>query len=106
MFVNAFIGKQEKPADNELSEVLGPAKALWDKLVADLAEELKINILEWRSYSIKAGRAARRSGFPKRVAKIIDEARKYAEGTAVRFEVKNTWDVDIVKRLAAIKMDN
>jgi len=54
----------------------------------------------------RAVRAARRSGFPKRVAKIIDEAGKHAEGTAVRFEVKNTGDVDIVKRLAAIKMDN
>ena len=139
MFVNAFIGKPEKPADNELSAVLGPAKAHWDKLVADLAKELKINVLEWKSYSIKAGwalrlihkkrailylspsrgcflasfalgekavRAARRSGFPEQIVKMIDESRKYAEGTSVRLVVKSPGDVDIVEKLAAIKLDN
>jgi hypothetical protein len=139
MFMNAFIGKPEKPADNELSEVLGPAKAHWDQIVAELAEELKINVLEWKSYSIKAGwalrlihkkrailylspsrdcflasfalgqkavRAARRSGLPKQIVKMIDEARKYAEGTAVRLVVKSPGDVDIVKKLAEIKLNN
>jgi len=35
MFVNAFIERQEKPTDSELGEILGPAKAFWDKLVAE-----------------------------------------------------------------------
>jgi len=139
MFVNAFIGRQEKPTDSELGEILGPAKAFWDKLVADLAEGFKINILEWKSYSLKTGwtlrlihkkrvilylspsrgfflasfalgeravRAARRSRLPEQVVKIIDGAKKYAEGTAVRLEVKGPEDVDIVERFAALKLDS
>jgi hypothetical protein len=43
---------------------------------------------------------------PPHVIKIINEAKRYAEGTAVRIEMKKPKDIDIVKRLAAIKMDN
>ena len=52
----------------------------------------------------KALKAARQSGFPERVLKIIDEAKRYAEGTAVRLHVKNSKDIVIVKKLAAIKL--
>lgn len=54
----------------------------------------------------KAVEAARRSGLPKPVLRIISEARRYAEGTAVRIEVKGPKDVAIVKKLAAIKLEN
>jgi len=37
---------------------------------------------------------------------IIDEAKNYNEGTAVRLEVKSPGDVIIVERSAAIKLDN
>ncbi len=139
MLANAFIDKLDEPTDAELMAALGPAKALWDQLQADLANKLKVNVREWKSYSRKAGwalrlkrgkraivylspshccftaafalgdkavQAARESGLPARVIKIINEARRYVEGTAVRIDVKQPKDVAIVKRLAAIKLEH
>jgi Protein of unknown function (DUF3788) len=54
----------------------------------------------------KAVQAARESGLPQRAIKIINEARRYAEGTAVRIDVTSSEDVGIVKKLAAIKLDH
>jgi|SRR5208283_3398229 len=54
----------------------------------------------------KAVLAARASELPKRVPKIIGEARKYAEGTAVRIEVTTSEDVEVVKKLAKAKLEN
>ncbi len=54
----------------------------------------------------KAVKAARQSGVPERVLKMIDEAKRYAEGTAVRLHVQNSKDIVIVKKLAAIKLAN
>jgi hypothetical protein len=54
----------------------------------------------------KAVRAARESALPKPVLKMISEARKYAEGTGVRFEVTDVKDVEAVKELAATKIAN
>ncbi|MGA2062674.1 MAG: DUF3788 domain-containing protein [Thermoguttaceae bacterium] len=139
MLSNAFIDKTKKPTDDELTAALGPAKAIWDQLLAELADEYNIVDQEWNSYSHKAGwslrlkhrkrnlvyiipcqgcffvsfalgdkavQAARQSELPKRVIKIINESKRYAEGTGVRFEVKGPKDIDIVKKLTAIKMDN
>jgi hypothetical protein len=52
----------------------------------------------------KAVKAARDSDLPKSVLTIIDGAKKYAEGRAVRLEVRNKKDCDVVKTLAAAKM--
>ena len=41
-----------------------------------------------------------------RALKIIDEAKRYAEGTAVRIDVNNAQDIAIVKKLAKAKLDN
>jgi hypothetical protein len=38
--------------------------------------------------------------------KLIKEAPRYPEGTGVRLEVKVTRDVAVVKKLAAIKLEN
>jgi uncharacterized protein DUF3788 len=46
------------------------------------------------------------SKFPIRVLKVIREARRYAEGTAVRLEVNSHADVAIIVKLAMIKMEN
>ena len=54
----------------------------------------------------KAVKAARDSGLPDSVLKVIDEAKKYPEGRAVRIEIRNKRDREIVKKLAAIKMAN
>jgi hypothetical protein len=54
----------------------------------------------------KAVQAARQSGLPQQVLKIISEAKRYAEGTAVRIEVKTGKDMSVVKKLAAVKLEN
>ena len=129
MLPNAFIGKSHPPTDAELADALGPAKALWDQLLASLAAEHKLTVREWNSYSPKAGwslrleaqgpehcvsrshararfgsafvlgdkavAAARQSDLPQSVIKIINEAKRYAEGTAIRFEIKKAKDIEI-----------
>ncbi len=54
----------------------------------------------------KAIAAARDANLPDSVLTIMAEARKYAEGTGVRIEVRNRKDLQNVKSLAAIKMAN
>jgi hypothetical protein len=54
----------------------------------------------------KAVQAALQSRLPQGVIKIIKEAKRYAEGTGVRMEVKKPRDIDIAKKLAAIKLAN
>ncbi len=52
----------------------------------------------------KALEAARNSGLPARLVKIINEAKRYAEGTAVRIEVRTAEDVAAVRKLVACKV--
>jgi len=54
----------------------------------------------------KAVAAARKSGLPPGIIKLIKEAKRYAEGTAVRVEVNNSEDVAIVKQLTLIKLEH
>ena len=54
----------------------------------------------------KAVAAARKRALPAEVIRIIAESKRYAEGTAVRIDVKNPQDVETVKVLAKIKIDN
>jgi hypothetical protein len=56
---NAFIGKARKPTEEELAAALGPAKTVWDRFIAGLAEENGVDVQEWSSYSKKAGWALR-----------------------------------------------
>jgi hypothetical protein len=42
------------PGDTEIASLLGPAKALWDQLIEDLAADLEVTGQEWRRYSAKA----------------------------------------------------
>jgi Protein of unknown function (DUF3788) len=55
MTPNAFINKPKQPTNAELAAALGPAKSVWDQLLADLAQEYGANVHEWNSYSLKAG---------------------------------------------------
>jgi hypothetical protein len=50
-----------------------------------------------------AVRDARQRGLPAAVLELIDGARKYAEGRAVRFTVATAADLDVVEKLAAAK---
>ncbi len=54
----------------------------------------------------KAVVAARKSKLPQRILTIIGDAKRYAEGTAVRIEVHEAKDADVVKMLAKIKIEN
>ena len=54
----------------------------------------------------KAVAAAHTSDLPKHLLEAIDDSQKYAEGRAVRLEVRSPADVDNVIKLAAIKMAN
>jgi hypothetical protein len=51
-------------------------------------------------------KAAHESDLPVSVLKIIDSAKKYAEGRGVRLEVRSAEDVRNVEKLAVIKMAN
>lgn len=53
--INAFIGRTSAPTDNEVAGALGESKAVWDKLLADLAEEHGLTEREWNTYSPKVG---------------------------------------------------
>jgi hypothetical protein len=54
----------------------------------------------------KAVAAARKSKLPAGILKMIDEAKRYPEGSAVRIEVHDLADADIVKTLTKIKFEN
>ncbi len=54
----------------------------------------------------RAVAAARESGLTSRVVKVIGEAKRYAEGTAVRIDVNGDEDVAAVKMLARIKLEH
>src|SRR3954451_13830771 len=54
----------------------------------------------------KAVNSALDSGLPARVVKLIKEAKRYAEGTAVRVVVKSSADVEVVLNLAEIKLES
>ena len=52
---NAFVDHAAKPTPQELSAALGATGALWNKLVACLADDHGITVQEWHSYSRKSG---------------------------------------------------
>ncbi len=54
----------------------------------------------------KAVGAAHESDLPKTVLEVIDSSQKYAEGRAVRLEVRSEDDVRHVVQVAAVKMAN
>lgn len=55
MLSNAFINQSTQPNEDQLAAALGPAKALWDRLVTDLKTEYDLNGQEWKCYSLKHG---------------------------------------------------
>ena len=136
MLPNAFIGKANKPTANELTVALGPAKPLWDELIARLTAESDIVTQEWNSSSPKNGwalrmkekkrnilylfpcrgafriamvlggtavEAARRSTLPRKVIRIVEEGKRYPEGTAVQMDVTSAKDIAAIVMLASIK---
>ncbi len=54
----------------------------------------------------KAVAAVEQSDLPKDLIKTLKNARKYAEGRGLQIEVKTAADVENIKKLVAIKLDN
>lgn len=54
----------------------------------------------------KAVKAAHARDLPVEVLSLIDEAKEYAEGRAVRLEIREKRDLDSVKAIVAVKMAN
>lgn len=54
----------------------------------------------------KAMKMAKRAQFPSKFAELIVEAVRYPEGSAIRLEVTSGDDVEFVKQLAKIKVEN
>lgn len=54
----------------------------------------------------RAMEATHAAALPAKIMRVIREAPKYAEGTAVRIDVKTARDVPAVCKLAAIKLAN
>jgi len=131
---NAFVGKKTRPTSRELALALGDALPLWKKLQEELqltpewnsyspkaGWSLKLNdkkrtILYLSpckgcfraSFALgdKAVDAAKSSNLPKKVMKLIAEAKKYPEGTALRFEPVNPADLTSITTLARIKLEH
>ena len=54
----------------------------------------------------KAVKAAHHAKLSARALKLIDEGARYPEGTPVRLDVKKHADVEIVKKIAQVKVEN
>lgn len=54
----------------------------------------------------RALKAARSAGLPRHVLSILDEAKRYAEGTGVRIIVNRKADIQVIKKLVAAKLAN
>ena len=137
MALSILDDKSKRPDDEQLKEVLGRTKRLWDELIAHATEEYEPVVQEWnysgakygwssklvrkkrtilylipcRRYFLcafvfggKATEAARQSDLPPDIMKTIDDAPVYGEGRGFRLEVRKKQDVEVMKRLAAIKM--
>ncbi len=48
--------------------------------------------------------AARQGTLPRRVVRLVEEGKRYPEGTAVRFEVTASRDIPAIVKLASIKL--
>jgi uncharacterized protein DUF3788 len=136
---NAFAGQAEQPTQNAVETALGNSCVLWNQLVSELKQELKLDGEEWNSSGLKYGWSFRlqlrkrnivylgpragsfraafilgdkavtvagRSKLPAYVLKMIAEAKRYGEGTPVRIEVSKPEDLEPVKILAKIKVQN
>jgi hypothetical protein len=128
-----FLEKSEAPTASALAGALGSRASLWRDLTQGIAVQHAPIAEEWvyagknhgwslrlkqkkravvyltpcgGGFRAKAVRAAHESALPQAILRLVDEAPKYAEGRAVRLEVKRAADVKYVMQLAAIKMAN
>jgi hypothetical protein len=111
---------------------LGPARRRWEKLLAAL-ESPEITSREWKGEALRLKRkdrtilylipredsfqaafvlgdravaAARQVSLPEHVVAALNQARRYAEGTGLRFEVLGPGDYAAIRTLMSIKLAN
>jgi hypothetical protein len=94
MALSAFDEKSRKPRAGDLVGILKRTSTHRDSLVAHIASEYPPLDASWNF----AG------ALPDSVLATIDGATKYAEGRAVRIEIRNKKDLASAKKLAAVKM--
>jgi hypothetical protein len=133
---NAFVGKKTAPSASEMAAKLGPSTAAWNELVDwlethkitctawksvsprygwSLRPELK-NLLYLgpcdgcfhASFALddRAVAAARANSLPESVIREPATARRYAEGTGVRLIVRKAGDLEAVRKLVLIRLEN
>lgn len=139
MGLSVFTDKTKRPGEHELSEALGEAKLLWDRL-KDYAGENHSDLTEdWKHYGKNSGwtmkllmkkrnlfflypgqgefvvvfifgdkavQAVENSNLPQDIIAALKAAPKYAEGRGLRVTVKTPRDLEWVKTLLAIKIEN
>jgi hypothetical protein len=54
----------------------------------------------------RAVSAVRKAGMAARVLRMLDEAPRYPEGTGLRLQIKAARDIALIKKLAALKIQN
>ncbi len=52
-YVNAFIGKTDRPTDAEIADSLGPAASLWREFVQWMAQEEGVTEQEWKGIVVQ-----------------------------------------------------
>jgi hypothetical protein len=52
-YVNAFIGKTDRPTDAEIADALGPAAGLWREFVQWMAQKEGVTEQEWKGIVVK-----------------------------------------------------
>lgn len=139
MASSIFDDKNKKPNNKMLSEVLGKASILWEKIKNHLTSEYGELIEDWKFYNQKSGwilktlRKKRnlfffipflgyfkisfvfgdkaislieKSDLPQNIKVTLKNTKKYVEGRGIQIDVKSSKDVEIVKKLVEIKLNN
>ncbi len=132
MITNAFIGLAAAPSDAALTKMLDDVRPVWDELLTAIKTEHGLSKFEWNSYSKKAGWSLRVKKGERNIVYLSPGQRafmasfalgdravaaalerglpvagctKYAEGTAVRLDVRRMSDLEAVKGLVAVKLE-
>ncbi len=134
-----FGDKSNKPGENDLKKVLGPAAVLWHNIEDFIRNEIGETKGEWKFYMKKTGwqlktmlkkrnlffftpykdyfrttfifgdkavEIIEQSDLPEMIIETLRDARKYMEGRGLSIEIHNHQDVENVKKLIKIKVNN
>ena len=134
MALSAFDDRSLPPGPAAIGRILGSAARLWEGLIAGIEAAHAPITRHWHFAGPKFGwslrlkqkdrivlylvprqgqflasvvlgeKAARATGQPKDVLAAVDAAPRQAEGRGIRREVSSAKDVELVRRLVALKM--